>query len=238
MNIDKELCIGCEECIPYCTVGAIRTVEWEGETRSEVDQDECVECGVCMRAEVCPVDAFDMPELEWPRVLRAHFSNPLIRHPATQIGGRGTEEIKTNDVTDRLKPGYAGIAVEMGRPGVATRFADLETVAMALAELGVGFEPENPVAAIMVDPKTGKLKDDVLNERVLSGIIEFGCKIEQLKEVLGVLKDVSSKIDTVFTLDLACRVGEDGSVPTVAIAKECGFNPRVNTKTNVGLGRL
>jgi len=237
MNIDKELCIGCEECIPYCTVGAIKTVEWEDETKSEVDQDECVECGVCMRAEVCPVDAFTMPELEWPRVLRAHFSNPLIPHPSTSIGGRGTEEIKTNDVTNRLMPGYAGIAVEMGRPGIATRLADLETVAMALAKLGVSFEPENPVAAIMVDEKTGKLKDEVLDERVLSGIIEFGCEIGQLEEVLKTLKEAATRIDSVFTLDLACRVGEDGSVPTVAIAEECGFAPRPNTKTNVGLGR-
>jgi len=37
MLIDKEKCIGCEECIPYCPVGAIRLAE--GGSVSEIDQD-------------------------------------------------------------------------------------------------------------------------------------------------------------------------------------------------------
>jgi ferredoxin len=48
MRIDPEKCTGCESCIPYCTVGAIH-VEKEKEI-SVIDQDECVECGVCHRA--------------------------------------------------------------------------------------------------------------------------------------------------------------------------------------------
>jgi Pyruvate/2-oxoacid:ferredoxin oxidoreductase delta subunit len=58
MLIDQETCIGCEDCQPYCPVQAIRTIE--GEDLSEIDQDECVECGVCLRAEVCPTDAIDL----------------------------------------------------------------------------------------------------------------------------------------------------------------------------------
>lgn len=237
MKIDKDSCTGCGACVPFCTVGAIRLVPWEGQERSDVDQDLCVECGVCLRAEICPADAIYRPDLAWPRTLREHFSNPTTQHPVTAIGGRGTEEIKTNDVTDRLKPGYAGVAVEMGRPGMGSTFRDLEKVLMALAERRVRFEPENPISALMKDEKTGKLKDEVLDERVLSGIIEFSVEMDRLKEVLLVLKEVSTRIDTVFSLDLACRVGEDGSIPTLRVAEECGFAPRPNTKTNVGLGR-
>jgi len=237
MKIDKDVCTGCEACHPYCTVGAIRTVAWMGEEKSEVDQDLCVECGLCLRAEICPVNAIYRPDLAWPRILREHFSNPLTQHPLTALPGRGTEEIKTNDVTNRLKPGFAGLAVEMGRPGVGSTFRDLEKVSKALARVGVRFEPENPVTTIMEDQKTGKLKDEILAERFLSGIIEFSVEMGRLKEVLETLRDVSTRIDTVFTLDLACRVGEDGSFPTVKIAEECGFAPRPNTKTNVGLGR-
>ena len=59
---------------------------------------------------------------------------------------------------------------------------------MALAELGVAFEEENPVTALMVDKKTGKINEDVLNERVLSAIIECKIETERLKEVLEALK--------------------------------------------------
>ena len=106
--------------------------------------------------------------------------------------------MKTNDVTGRFRWGYAGIGVEMGRPGVSSTFKDLQTVAMALAGLGVEFEEENPVTALMVDKKTGKVNEDVLNERVLSAIIECKIETERLKKVLEALKAVSTKIDTVW----------------------------------------
>lgn len=238
MLIDKEKCIGCEECHPYCPVGAIAAVEWEGRAVSEIDQVECVECGCCYkRSGVCPVDAIYMPKLEWPRSIREPFSNPHIKHPSTTGQGRGTEEMKTNDVTGRFPFGFAGVAVEMGRPGVGTSFRDLQTVAMAIARLGVEFEPNNPVAELMADPKTGKLHEQVLNEKVLSAILEFKIKTEKLREVLVAIKDVSAKIDTVFSLDLISRVYPDGTTPALAIAKDAGFTPRPNTKTNVGLGR-
>ena len=123
MKIDVELCTGCEQCHPYCPVGAIGTVDSE----SEIDQDVCVECGVCLKADVCPTDAIYQPELEWPRSIRAAFSNPKQPH-ASGSGGRGTQEMKTNDVTGRFRWGYAGIGVEMGRPGVSSSFKDLQTV--------------------------------------------------------------------------------------------------------------
>ena len=52
MLVDKVKCIGCKTCNPYCTVGAISIVEWEGKKKSEVNQVECVECGACNM--ICP----------------------------------------------------------------------------------------------------------------------------------------------------------------------------------------
>ncbi|MBW1997766.1 MAG: 4Fe-4S binding protein [Deltaproteobacteria bacterium] len=235
MLIDKEKCIGCEECHPYCPVQAILTIE--GEDVSEVDQEECVECGACLRSEVCPADAIYMPQLEWPRSVRAFFSDPQTKHPTTDLEGRGTEEMKTNDVTCRFPSGIAGVGVEMGRPGVGTSLRDLQTVAMALAKVGVEFEPENPTTALMADPKKGRLKEEVINEKVLSAIIEFSIENSRLKDALEAIKEAATKIDTVFSLCLTSRVGPGGDIPTVPIAMEAGFRPRVNTKTNVGLGR-
>ncbi len=238
MLIDKEICIGCEDCQPYCPVGAIASVAWEGESVSEIDQAGCVECGACHeRSGICPVGAIYMPILKWPRSIREPFSNPHVKHPSTTGQGRGTEEMKTNDVTGRYTLGMAGIAIEMGRPGVGTSFHDIQTVSMALAKLGVEFEPNNPLTALLVDKTAGKINPEVLNEKVLSAILEFKIVSDRLKEILIAIRGVSSQIDTVFSLDLISRVDSDGNMPNLAIAEEVGFFPRPNTKTNVGLGR-
>lgn len=238
MKIDKEKCTGCEACQPYCPVGAIKSIEWEGKWVSEIDQDECVECGAChLRSGVCPADALFLPPLEWPRSLREQFSNPNVRHPSTAGQGRGTEEMKTNDVTGRYRQGMSGIGVEMGRPGIGTSFQDIQTVSMAVAKLGVEFEPQNPLTVVMADPKAGKFKQEVMGEKVLSAILEFRIGNDRLKEVLEALKEVSPRIETVFSLDLISRVNKDGSIPNASIAREAGFPPRPNTKTNIGLGR-
>lgn len=238
MKIDQTKCIGCESCFPYCPVGAIHAVDHDGEPGAEIDQDECVECDVCRdRARVCPVDAIYLPELAWPRSVRLYFSNPHAKHPSTDEQGRGTGEMKTNDVTGRYPRGIAGIAIEMGRPGVGTTLKDIQKVTTALARLGVVFESDNPVTALMTDKKAGTLNPEVLNEKILSGIIEFKVPHARLQELLEAVKAVSARIDTVFSLDLISRVNPDGSIPTDAIVAAVGFKPRPNTKTNVGLGR-
>ena len=143
MRIEKHKCAGCGQCTEYCTLGNIsarRRDEKSGRLYYEIDEDECVDCGVCLRADVCQTDALFMPKYEWPRTVRANFSDPLVEHPETKVPGRGTEEMKTNEVTGRIKPGHVGIACEMGRPAVGARFHDTQKVAMALAKLGVEFE--------------------------------------------------------------------------------------------------
>ncbi len=145
--------------------------------------------------------------------------------------------MKTNDVTGRYRLGMCGIGIEMGRPGIGTSFCDIQTVAMAVARMGVEFEPRNPLTLVMTDPKTGKIKEEVLGERVLSAILEFKVGNDRLKELLKTIMEVSSKIETVFSLDLISRVNKDGSIPNRSIAGEAGFTIRPNTKTNIGLGR-
>ena len=232
MLIDEQACSGCGECVPYCTVGAIALGD-DGVAR--VDLEECVECGACLRAGVCPSDAFFMQEVEWPRTLRAQFSDPLGVHPKTGIPGRGTEEIKTNDVTERVKPGYAGIAVEVGRPTVGTRLSEVEKIAMALSKIGVEHEPANPVTFLMTDLSTGKMQDEVLNEKVLSAIVEFIVSQSKVVEVLDTLRAVAPEVDTVFSVDLAVRYEPDGSVPIERIVKDAGFYLAPNGKTNIGM---
>jgi len=240
MRIDKTKCAGCGQCAEYCTLGNIslaRRDERSGRVYYEINEDECVDCGVCLRAKVCPADALYMPEYDWPRTLRANFSDPLVEHPQTKVPGRGTEEMKTNEVTGRIKRGYVGIACEMGRPAVGARFYDIEKVAMALAKLGVEFEPDNPCTGLMADRRTGRFKPEVLNEKVLSAIIEMIVPIGQAEAVLSTIREVAAEVDCVFSVDLITRFNPDGSIPVTPILEKLNWPVPPNGKVNNGLGR-
>jgi NAD-dependent dihydropyrimidine dehydrogenase PreA subunit len=233
MKIDQDLCIGCGQCVPYCPVGAII----ENDEKSDMDLDECAECGNCLRMANCPVDAIYQQELTWPRTVRSILSDPLTVAEESGISGRGTEEMKTNEVTARFKLGSVGIGIEVGRPVTGARFYDVEKIAQAVAVLGVEFEAVNPTTSLMSDPGTGKFNDDVLNEKVLSAILEFAVKPEQLPDLFDALETVSKEIDAVFSLDVATRIAPDGSVPTDPYIEKSGLWIAPNGKTNVGLGK-
>jgi hypothetical protein len=187
--------------------------------------------------DVCPTGALTPPVLEWPRSLRGMFSDPTIIHPGTGIYGRGTEEIKSNDVTGRLRKGEAGLVVEMGRPGIGAFLWDIEKVAMALARLNADFEAKNPVTQLMADTRTGKIKDEVLNEKVLSAIIEIKVKLERIPDFLQALAKVQKEVDTVIGVGVASRCLPDGSIPHEAWVRKAGYTLSLNGKTNLGLGR-
>jgi NAD-dependent dihydropyrimidine dehydrogenase PreA subunit len=234
MQIDEEKCTGCGRCAWYCPVRAISVTAGQV---ARIDFDECVECGSCLRSARCPTEAIYLEELAWPRAVRRVLSDPLTITEEAGIAGRGTEEMKTNDVTGRFKRGQVGVGIEMGRPALGSRFRDVEKVTMAVARLGVEFEVQNPTTSLMSDRKSGKFRDDILNEKVLSAIIEFAIPMERLAELLDVLRQVSGQIDTVFSLCLASRVNLDGSIPTGPILEELAVWHAPNGKTNVGLGR-
>ncbi|CCQ93404.1 4Fe-4S ferredoxin iron-sulfur binding domain protein [[Clostridium] ultunense Esp] len=235
MIIEKEICIGCKRCQPYCPMGSIDYDEHE--KKCKIILDECVECGICLRSDICPTKAIKLQKLDEMRELRQAFSNPLIPHKSTSVPGRGTEEMKTNDVTGRFKRGHAGVAIELGRPGTGTRFTDVEKVTMAVAPIGVKFETYNPVTDLIIDKSTGKIREDVLNEKVLSAIVEFDVGIDKLEKILLAIKEIADYVDTVFSVDLACRLDPDNTSPAEVIAKKVGLQPYITGKTNVGLGR-
>jgi ferredoxin len=263
MEIDKKKCVGCGNCHAVCTMGVIYLDE---DGKSTVNQDECVECNTCYRvcrsegyrpwsvrgirkllalfrlgylaeADVCPTGALIPPQLEWPRSLRAVFSDPSTVHPGTGVPGRGTDEIKSNDVTGRLRRGEAGLVIEMGRPGTGAFFRDIEKVAMALARLKPHFEKENPVTQLMTDTETGKMKEEILNEKVLSAIIEIKILLEQIPDFLHALEKIQKEVDTVISVGVASRCLPDESVPHEPWVKKAGYSLSANGKTNIGLGR-
>jgi NAD-dependent dihydropyrimidine dehydrogenase PreA subunit len=241
MLIDTEACVGCGKCVPYCPMGAI---VWHKKDRAggikahvEIMWDECVECSVCYRAGVCPTDAIREEDLEWPRILRKAFSDPLFVHAGTDVPGRGTEEMKTNDVTGRFADGFIGIGMEFGRPGVGTRLREPEKAMRRLVAMGVRLEPMNPLTQLIEDEQTGALKREVLDEKVLSAIVECVVPVERAQEVLRAAEEMAGEIDTVFSLDVICKCAPDGSIPALKQMERSGIISSINGKVNVGLGR-
>jgi ferredoxin len=242
MRADKDKCIACKRCFPYCPMGRIQTYHRHdkipGRVYIEIDQDKCTDCGMCVRANICPVKALYQEVEDWPREIRGILSNPLIEFKGFQVPGRGTEEMKTNDVKGSFLPGEVGVGVELGRPGIGAYFRDVEIVAMALMGAGIGYKlaEENPVTHFMADKTTGKLRDDVLGEKATSAIIEGKCKLEMLPRALQALKEAAEKVESVFTVEVITKVTPAGEVPTKAILDELGIWYSINSKNNLGLG--
>jgi len=233
-------------------MSAIKKREKDGSTTVTIDQDECVECGVCLRSGVCKTDAIYWPKLEWPRAIRQAFSAVLIGYnildevgihgyvatsgEAGVGGGRGTSEMKTNDITGRYGDGEVGIGVEFGRPCVGFHFRDVEKISKAMIKHGVEFELQNPLT-MLLDLETGEIKyKEVRDEKAMSAILEFNVKQEQTLEVIKTLQKKAKEIDTVITVDLINKC-KDTTIPVLPMLEDAGVDIRINGKTNVGLGR-
>jgi NAD-dependent dihydropyrimidine dehydrogenase PreA subunit len=237
MIIDRETCIGCGNCVFTCTVEAIHLKD----DKAEIDREGCVECGNCLRVAECPTDALQQDELTWPRIVRKYFSDNQFKWPEemryTTGYGRGTEECKTNDRTGKFKRGEVGVLVELGRPNTGTSLKNTEKIIQTLMQAGAEMAQKSPLTALLRDKTKGILPDELRNERVLSCIVEAKVKLENLEKALTLLKQVSSELDTVFSLGLVTRMEGGFISPIEPVLKKMGLQVRPNAKINVGLGK-
>ncbi|MHA2393918.1 MAG: DUF362 domain-containing protein [Promethearchaeota archaeon] len=268
MKINKMECINCNSCIPYCPVKAIKIKDEETYIDQElcVICGVCIRAGVCKTEAIYMPEtpwprslaaafsgggfSYYLPgkrynpdgSRRYDRIERKmgipEMSFKEVNEKCANAGSRGTNEMKSNDRTDRFKEGEVGLACELGRPGIGFYFRDLEKVSMALAG-AVEIEENNPVS-FMLDLETGAIKDnyqEIRDVRALSAIVE--CKIpeEKTPEIFEKILEVAKEIDTVFSVDIINRC--QGGRPTVKkILDEAGIDVRINGKTNIGLGRL
>lgn len=265
MRINPNKCVACGNCIYVCPVGAIYVDPKIN--RATVNQGECVECYACYNGlsterlnpvfvrtirklfqiarlrfdpepDICPTSAFEPEDLQWPRVVRRAFSDPRATHESTGVQGRGTEEVKTNDVTHRVQRGEVGFTIEFGRPGVGVWFRDIQKMTVALAKANVPFEKKNPMTLLMSDVATGVLNPDILNEKVLSAIVEIKVPVDRTEEIIRLVHEVEKDVDSVVALGVGTRCAENGEESVVApILERMGYRIE-RAKTNTGLGRI
>ncbi len=265
MYINPDKCVACGNCTYVCPMGAIYvdpTIK-----RAKVNLQECVECYACYTGlsqehlnptivrttrkifqmlrlrfdpepDVCPTAAFEPEELTWPRVVRRAFSDPRVPHESTGVEGRGTEEVKTNDISGRVKPGEAGFTIEFGRPGVGVWMREIQLMCWALADAGVTFEKRNPITSLMTDVPTGTLREDILNEKLMSAIVEIKVPVERVEEIVRLVWDVEKRVDTVVALGVGTRCDDNGEDNIVApLLEKLGYSLE-RAKTNIGIGRI
>jgi ferredoxin len=265
MKINPDKCVACGNCTYVCPMGAIYIDPVI--KRATIDRDECVECYACFNGmsqehlnptlvrtmrkifqfmrlrfdpepDVCPTASFEPDELVWPRVVRRAFSDPRVPHESTGIEGRGTEEVKTNDISGRVGVGEVGFTIEFGRPGVGVWMRDIQQMCWALADANVSFEKKNPITSLMTDVKTGTMREDILNEKVMSAIVEIKVPIERAEEIVRLVWEVEKRVDTVIALGVGTRCGPAGEETVVApILEKLGYTLE-RAKTNIGLGRI
>jgi len=265
MKINPNKCVACGNCTYVCPMGAIYIDPKI--KRATINRDECVECYACYNGlstehmnpslvrmvrgllqigrirfdpepDVCPTAAFEPEDLQWPRVIRRAFSDPRATHESTGVQGRGTEEVKTNDVTNRVKHNEVGFTIEFGRPGVGVRLRDIQKMTWALAKAGVAFEKRNPFTSLMNDVSTGTLREDVLDEKVLSAIVEIKVSSDRTEEILKLVHEVEKEIDTVVCLGVGTRCDENGDEKVIAPILERNGYKLERAKTNLGVGRV
>jgi ferredoxin len=264
MRINPDKCVACGNCTYVCPMEAIYIDPVI--KRATIKRDECVECYACynglsqehlnpkmvrtvrkifamMRVrfdpepDVCPTAAFEPEDLTWPRVVRRAFSDPRVPHASTGVEGRGTEEVKTNDVSGRVKVGEVGFTIEFGRPGVGVRFSQIQEMCWALSKAGVAFEKKNPITSLMSDVPSGTIREDIINEKVMSAIVEIKVGVERTEEIIRLVWEVEKKLDTVVALGVGTRCDDHGEDNVVApILEKLGYKLE-RAKTNIGLGR-
>ena len=265
MTINPSKCVACGNCTYVCPMGAIYIDPQI--RRATINRNECVECYACYNGmsqehlnpkmvrmlrrifqmmrlrfdpepDVCPTAAFEPEELAWPRIVRRVFSDPRVPHESTGVEGRGTEEVKTNDVSGRVKVGEVGFTIEFGRPGVGVWMRDIQQMCRALAQAGVSFEKRNPVTSLMTDVSEGTLREDILNEKVLSAIVEIKTRVERTEEIIRLVWEVEKRINTVIAIGVGTRCDPDGEERVVGpILERLGYRLE-RAKTNIGLGRI
>jgi ferredoxin len=265
MRINPDKCVACGNCTYVCPMEAIYIDPVR--KRATIKRDECVECYACYNGlsqehlnptmvrtvrrifaalrirfepepDVCPTAAFEPEELTWPRVVRRAFSDPRVPHESTGVEGRGTEEVKTNDVSGRVKVGEVGFTIEFGRPGIGARFTEIQEMCWALAKAGVAFEKKNPITSLMTDISTGTLREDIMNEKVMSAIVEIKVTVDRTEEIIRLVWAVEKRLNTVVALGVGTRCDEDGEDRVVApILESLGYKLE-RAKTNIGLGRV
>ena len=124
--------------------------------------------------------------------------------------------------------------VELGRPVLGARFYDVEKAVQLFTSYGYRPVKENPVSELIRDPASGLLRKEILNEKVISCVLEFVLPRKESANLLKISGELGNRVDTVFNVCVALRADDQGESPFYRI-----FPPDVfclpQAKVNIGI---
>ena len=224
----NETCTGCEKCLPYCPQGAIYMTE---EAQAAVDRELCVECGVCIDPDICPVSAFREDQDETAKFKRS-FGRLLSNHlDPKNIGKERPYDVKTNDVTGKIPKNKVVMRLELNRPGGGLTFRDVEQMGAEMQRRGWNPDISSRTLNIDEDRSKGHLTD----QRILTCHLEVELNPEQVPEIV---RDATRFI-TAHHLWASINVA--GLAETIDrtqnVLRAGGLKMEPVAKVNLGLGR-
>jgi len=89
----------------------------------------------------------------------------------------------------------------------------------------------------MTDLSRGLIRPEILDEKVLSAIVEIKTRLEDVPSVLKRIKELSRELATIVSLGVSTRCDAAGEESLREILDREGY-PTYRGKTNLGLGRV
>jgi Fe-S-cluster-containing hydrogenase component 2 len=70
--LDKKTCIGCQACIGFCPIGAMRKID------DQIEPFKCISCGSCVRA--CPEEALELIQVPLAKTIQVVYHGLGVTH--------------------------------------------------------------------------------------------------------------------------------------------------------------
>ena len=173
----NDTCTGCEACLAYCPQGAISMT---AEAQAFVDRELCVECGVCIDMEICPVSAFEEDQDEKAAYKRS-FGRLLSKHLDQRKKAKESPyDVKTNDATGKIPQNKVVVRLELNRPGGGLTFRDVEYVGSEMQRMG--WDANISSRSLNMDGE--RLSDEALDRRILTCHLEMVLDPEKLPDAV------------------------------------------------------
>lgn len=217
----NDTCTGCGECLPYCTQGAIFM---NAEELAAVNPELCVECGVCIDTDICPVSAFE----EDPDEI-AEFKKPFGRLLSKSSSAK--YDVKTNDATGNIPSDKVVLRLELNRPKGGLKYGDVERLRIEMERLG--WNPE-------VKSRSRSSIDPAFAPKAAEQLI-LTCHLELVLDPENIPEVVNAAVGFVTERDIWVSINVAGLAETIdhtqTVLTTAGIEIEPVAKVNLGLGR-